>query len=68
MAIYNDLTEFKLKMLNELKKSLSVAEDIDVESGVNSFFMKGGYNLSKSYNDNKKSCIQYLAIKKAYKK
>ncbi len=67
MANYN-ITEVKEKMLNELKRTLSVAEDIDVEDGVNSFFMKGGYNSSKSYNDNKKSCIQYLAIKKAYKK
>jgi hypothetical protein len=67
MANYN-VTEVKEKMLNELKRTLSVAEDIDVEDGVNSFFMKGGYNSSKSYNDNKKSCIQYLAIKKAYKK
>jgi hypothetical protein len=67
MANYN-VTEVKEKMLNELKRTLSVAEDIEVEDGVNSFFMKGGYNSSKSYNDNKKSCIQYLAIKKAYKK
>ena len=64
----NNLKEIKQTMLTELKNTLNMVNDIDVENGVNSFFMKGGYNSSKSYNDNKKSCIQYLAIKKAYKK
>jgi hypothetical protein len=68
MADKTNLTDVKQKMLNELKNSLKVVNDIDVENGVNSFFMKGGYNVNKSYEDNKKSCIQYLAIKKAYKK
>lgn len=64
----NNLKDIKQKMLTELKNALKVVNDIDVEGGVNSFFMKGGYNDKKSYEDNKKSCIQYLAIKKAYKK
>lgn len=68
MADKTNLTDVKQKMLNELKNSLKVINDIDVENGVNSFFMKGGYNANKSYEDNKKSCIQYIAIKKAYKK
>lgn len=68
MADKTNLTDVKQKMLNELKNGLKVVNDIDVENGVNSFFMKGGYNANKSYEDNKKSCIQYLAIKKAYKK
>jgi hypothetical protein len=68
MADKTNLTDVKQKMLNELKNSLKVVNDIDVENGINSFFMKGGYNTNKSYEDNKKSCIQYLAIKKAYKK
>lgn len=68
MADKANLTDVKQKMLNELKNSLKVVNDIDIENGINSFFMKGGYNANKSYEDNKKSCIQYLAIKKAYKK
>lgn len=68
MADKTNLTDVKQTMLNELKNSLKVVNDIDIENGVNSFFMKGGYNVNKSYEDNKKSCIQYLAIKKAYKK
>ena len=68
MADKTNLTDIKQTMLNELKNSLKVVNDIDIENGVNSFFMKGGYNVNKSYEDNKKSCIQYLAIKKAYKK
>ncbi len=68
MADKTNLTDVKQTMLNELKNSLKVINDIDIENGVNSFFMKGGYNVNKSYEDNKKSCIQYLAIKKAYKK
>ena len=68
MADKTNLTDVKQTMLNELKNSLKVVNDIDIENGVNSFFMKGGYNANKSYEDNKKSCIQYLAIKKAYKK
>lgn len=64
----NNLKDIKQTMLAELKNALKVVNDIDVESGVNSFFIKGGYNANKSYEDNKKSCIQYLAIKKAYKK
>ena len=68
MANKTNLTDVKQKMLNELKNSLKVVNDIDVENGINSFFMKGGYDANKSYEDNKKSCIQYLAIKKAYKK
>jgi hypothetical protein len=64
----NNLKEIKQTMLAELKNALKVVNDIDVENGVNSFFIKGGYNDKKSYEDNKKSCIQYLAIKKAYKK
>ena len=60
--------DVKQKMLNELTQTLRMVEDVDVENGVKSFFNKGGYNPTKSYNDNKKSCIQYLAIKKAYKK
>lgn len=64
----NNLKDIKQKMLTELKNALKVVNDIDVENGVNSFFIKGGYNDKKSYEDNKKSCIQYLAIKKAYKK
>lgn len=68
MADKTNLTDVKQKMLNELKNSLKVVNDIDVENGINSFFMKGGYNINKSYEDNKKSCIQYLVIKKAYKK
>ena len=68
MADSISLKDIKQTMLNELKTTLSMVNDIDVENGVNSFFMKGGYNANKSYEDNKKSCIQYLAIKKAYKK
>lgn len=68
MANKTNLTDVKQTMLNELKNSLKVVNDIDVENGINSFFMKGGYDANKSYEDNKKSCIQYLAIKKAYKK
>jgi hypothetical protein len=68
MANNIEMNEVKQKMLNELKRTLSVAEDVDVENGVKSFFNKGGYDYNKSYEDNKKSCIQYLAIKKAYKK
>lgn len=68
MADKTNLTDVKQTMLNELKNSLKVVNDIDIENGINSFFMKGGYNANKSYEDNKKSCIQYLAIKKAYKK
>lgn len=68
MADKTNLTDVKQTMLNELKNSLKVVNDIDIENGVNSFFMKGGYNANKSYEYNKKSCIQYLAIKKAYKK
>ena len=68
MANKTNLIDVKQKMLNELKNSLKVVNDIDVENGINSFFMKGGYDANKSYEDNKKSCIQYLAIKKAYKK
>lgn len=68
MADNTNLTDVKQTMLDELKKGLKVVNDIDVENGVNSFFMKGGYDANKSYEDNKKSCIQYLAIKKAYKK
>lgn len=68
MADKTNLTDIKQTMLNELKNSLKVVNDIDIENGVNSFFMKGGYNVNKSYEDNKKFCIQYLAIKKAYKK
>lgn len=64
----NNLKDIKQTMLTELKNAFKVVNDIDVESSVNSFFMKGGYNDKKSYEDNKKSCIQYLAIKKAYKK
>lgn len=64
----NNLKEIKQTMLTELKNTLKMVNDIDVENGVNSFFMKGGYNDKKSYEDNKKSCIQYLAIKKAYGK
>ena len=64
----NNLKDIKQTMLAELKNTLKMVNDIDVENGVNSFFMKGGYNDKKSYEDNKKSCIQYLAIKKAYKK
>ena len=64
----NNLKDIKQTMLTELKNTLKMVNDIDVENGVNSFFMKGGYNANKSYEDNKKSCIQYLAIKKAYKK
>jgi hypothetical protein len=64
----NNLKEIKKTMLTELKNTLKMVNDIDVENGVNSFFMKGGYNDKKSYEDNKKSCIQYLAIKKAYKR
>lgn len=68
MADKTNLTDVKQKMLNELKNSLKVVNDIDIENGINSFFMKGGYNINKSYEENKKSCIQYLAIKKAYNK
>lgn len=68
MADKTNLTDVKQKMLDDLKNSLKVVNDIDVENGVNSFFMKGGYDANKPYEDNKKSCIQYLAIKKAYKK
>ena len=68
MADKTNLTDVKQTMLNELKNSLKVVNDIDIENGINSFFIKGGYNVNKSYEDNKKSCIQYLAIKKAYKK
>ena len=68
MANNIEMNEVKHKMLNELTKTLKMVEDIDVENGVKSFFNKGGYNDNKSYEDNKKSCIQYLAIKKAYKK
>ena len=68
MANKTNLTDVKQTMLNELKNGLKVVNDIGVENGVNSFFMKGGYDDNKSYEDNKKSCIQYLAIKKAYKK
>lgn len=64
----NNLKDIKQTMLTELKNTLKMVNDIDVENGVNSFFIKGGYNDKKSYEDNKKSCIQYLAIKKAYKK
>ena len=68
MANNLSLNIAKEQMLNELKNSFKVVNDIDVENGINSFFMKGGYDANKSYEDNKKSCIQYLAIKKAYKK
>ena len=68
MGDKTNLIDVKQTMLNELKNSLKVVNDIDIENGINSFFMKGGYNANKSYEDNKKSCIQYLAIKKAYKK
>ena len=68
MANNLSLNIAKEQMINELKNGLKVVNDIDVENGINSFFMKGGYNANKSYEDNKKSCIQYLAIKKAYKK
>lgn len=68
MADKTNLIDVKQTMLDELKNGLKVVNDIDVENGVNSFFMKGGYDANKSYEDNKKSCIQYLAIKKAYKK
>lgn len=68
MANNTNLTDVKQKMLNELKNSLKMVTDIDIKNGVNSFFMKGGYNVNKSYKDNIKSCIQYIAIKKAYNK
>lgn len=68
MANNLSLNIAKEQMLNDLKNSLKVVNDIDVENGVNTFFMKNGYNQNKSYEENKKSCIQYLAIKKAYKK
>ena len=58
----------KEQMLNELKNSLKVFNDIYFENGFNTKIMKNGYNPNKSYEENKKSCIQYLAIKKAYKK
>jgi hypothetical protein len=68
MADILTLNDAKNKLMNELKTSLSMVNDIDVENDVKTFFMKGGYDINKSYEDNKKSCIQYLAIKKAYKK
>lgn len=68
MANNLSLNIAKEQMLNELKNSFQVVNDIDIENGVNTFFMKNGYNPNKSYEENKKSCIQYLAIKKAYKK
>lgn len=68
MADILTLNDAKNRLMTELKTSLSMANDIDVENDVKTFFMKGGYDIKKSYEDNKKSCIQYLAIKKAYKK
>jgi hypothetical protein len=68
MANITTIEEAKKEMLIELKKSLSVATDLDLENGIDTFFIKGGYDMNKSFDINKKSCIQYLAIRKAYKK
>lgn len=62
------LEEAKVKILADLKQSLKMVNDIDIENGVNSFFMKNGYDIKKSYKTNIESCIQYIAIKKAYNK
>lgn len=62
------IEEAKVKMLADLKQSLKMVNDIDIENGVNTFFMKNGYNTKKQYKTNLQSCIQYIAIKKAHNK
>lgn len=59
------IEEAKVKMLADLKQSLKMVNDIDIENGINSFFMKNGYDIKESYKTNKESCIQYIAIKKS---
>lgn len=39
--------------------------DVDFEDACKKFVQKGGYDFNKSLKENVKSCIQYIAIKKA---
>lgn len=68
MADKTNITNIKQKMLNDLKNSLKAVNDIDIENGVNTFFLKNGYDIKEQYKTNLQSCIQYIAIKKAYNK
>lgn len=63
-----NINDAKSQMINDLQHTLSMVNDIDIKKDVNSFFKKGGYNPNKSFDINKKSCIQFIALKKAYKK
>jgi hypothetical protein len=68
MADKTTLINVKQKMLNDLRKSLQVVNDIDVEKCVNLFFEKNWYEENKPYQKNLASCIQYIAIRKSQNK
>lgn len=39
--------------------------DINFQDSIKKFIEKGGYDFNKSLKENVKSCIQYIAIRKA---
>lgn len=45
-----------------------LVNDIDFEDACKKFVQKGGYDFTKSLKENVKSCIQFIAIKKAKNK
>lgn len=62
------IEDYKKTLIKDLNKSFKVVNDIDIEEYVNSFCDKGWVDIKKSYEENLKSCIQYIAIKKAKKR
>jgi hypothetical protein len=56
------------KLISVLKTTLKDVTDINITEGVKSFCSKGGYIMKDSFKKNLNSCIQFLAIKKAYNK
>lgn len=58
----------KKKLISVLKTTLKDVTDINITEGVKSFCSKGGYIMKDSFKKNLNSCIQFLAIKKAYNK
>lgn len=42
--------------------------DVDFEDACKKFVQKGGYDFNKSLKENVKSCLQFIAIKKAKNK
>ena len=67
MAIFiNDNDEAKKSLFSTIKLTISnVVTDINFEDSITKFIEKGGYDFNKSLKENVKSCIQYIAIRKA---